>query len=128
MELSGTIKKIFDVQEITATFKKREVVITTEDQYPQSIIIEFTQDKTADLDAFKEGDKVQININIRGREWINPEGTAKYFNSIQGWRISNLEQAAPAAPSAPANTMPPEASYSQDLKADGGEKTDDLPF
>ena len=40
---------------------------------------------------------VKVSINLRGREWINPEGVAKYFNSIQGWRIENelaVEEAA----------------------------------
>ena len=120
MELSGTIKKIFDTKEISASFRKREVVITTEEQYPQHIIIEFTQDKTADLDAYKVGDKVQININIRGREWTNPQGEVRYFNSIQGWRINKME-AQPAQ-----EAMPPMESYAPDLAADDGE--DDLPF
>ena len=33
---------------------------------------------------------MKISINLRGREWINPEGVAKYFNSFQGWRIELL--------------------------------------
>ncbi len=43
------------------------------------------------LNNFDVGQEVKININLRGREWINPEGVAKYFNSFQGWRIENLK-------------------------------------
>ena len=32
---------------------------------------------------FKIDDEVVISINLRGREWINPSGEAKYFNSFQ---------------------------------------------
>ena len=39
------------------------------------------------LDKFAVGDNVDVSINLRGREWINPQGEAKYFNSLQGWRI-----------------------------------------
>ena len=30
---------------------------------------------------------MKIDLNLRGREWVNPEGVSKYFNAIQGWRI-----------------------------------------
>lgn len=87
MELQGKIKAINEVQEITSSFKKREFVISTQEQYPQDILLEVTQDKTELLNMFKVGDDVIASINIRGREWINPEGVAKYFNTIQAWRI-----------------------------------------
>lgn len=122
MELSGSIKQIFEAKQITASFKKREVVITTEEQYPQHIIIEFTQDKTSDLDAYSVGDKVTININIRGREWTNPQGEVKYFNSIQGWRITKLD----ATPTG--NDMPPMESYTPDMASSNSDEEDDLPF
>ena len=93
MEIQGSIKLIGNVQEISATFKKRELVITTDEQYPQTISIEFIQDKTDLLNSFEIGQNVKVNINLRGREWKNPEtNEIKYFNSIQGWRINMIEQ------------------------------------
>jgi hypothetical protein len=92
MEVPGVIKIIGETQTIGAKgFRKRELVVTTEDQYPQMIMIEFVQDKCDLLDPYKVGDNVKVSINLRGREWINPEGVAKYFNSIQGWRVEKLE-------------------------------------
>ena len=92
MELKGKIKVLNESQTFgSAGFKKQEVVVTTAEQYPQMIMIEFVQDKCDLLNAFKVGDDVKININLRGREWINPEGVAKYFNAIQGWRIEKAE-------------------------------------
>lgn len=90
MELQGTIKKISDLQTFTSGFAKRELVILTEEQYPQPINIEFTQDKVDLLDSYKVGDSVKVHINIRGREWTSPQGEVKYFNSIVGWRIESL--------------------------------------
>lgn len=91
MNLTGAIKEIKQTQTIGSNnFRKRELILTTEDQYPQTILIEFVQDKCDILDRFKVGQNVSININIRGREWINPEGESKYFNSIQGWRIESI--------------------------------------
>jgi len=85
MEVTGKIKKIDETKTFgTSGFRKRELVITTDEQYPQMLMIEFVQDKCDLLDNFKLGDDIKVSINLRGREWINPEGEAKYFNSIQG--------------------------------------------
>ncbi|WP_341221607.1 DUF3127 domain-containing protein [Polaribacter atrinae] len=91
MEITGNIKVLYDTQNIGSNgFRKREVVITTEEQYPQYILVEFIQDKCDLLNDYKAGQNVKIDINLRGREWVNPEGVAKYFNAIQGWRIELL--------------------------------------
>lgn len=93
MEVQGKIKQIGQTETFgTNGFRKREVVVTTQEQYPQHILIEFVQDKTDLLDKFKVGQDVKININIRGKEWNNPQGETKYFNSIQGWRIESVTE------------------------------------
>ena len=93
MEVVGVIKLKGDVQAFGAKgFQKRELVVTTDDQYPQMIMIEFVQDKCDLLNAYNEGDNVKVSINLRGREWVNPQGEAKYFNSVQGWRVEKLEE------------------------------------
>jgi translation initiation factor IF-3 len=87
MEVIGRIKVINATQEVSASFKKRELVVTTAEQYPQHILIEFAQDKCNLLDNFQEDQEVKVSINLRGREWVNPQGETKYFNQIQGWKI-----------------------------------------
>ena len=88
MELQGKIKSIGETETFGNNgFRKRELVITTDEQYPQHILIEFVQDKCDLLNASKVGNDVRVSINVRGREWVNPQGEVKYFNSIQGWRI-----------------------------------------
>lgn len=86
MEVVGIIKQVQEVTE-KGTFKSRNVVVTTEEQYPQHISVQFVQDKVGLLDTFTEGQKVKVSINLRGREWVNPEGESVYFNTIQGWKI-----------------------------------------
>lgn len=122
MEISGKIKKIFEVQTFASGFRKRELVVTTQEQYPQDILIEFMQDKVDLLNPLTIGDEVKISINIRGREWINPEGVAKYFNSISGWRIEKLGATGPAM-NEYAQMPPVSQEYLQ-----GGDDPDDLPF
>lgn len=92
MEVTGKIKVINETETFGESgFRKRELVVTTDEQYPQMILLEFVQDKCDLLDSYNVGDDVKVSINLRGREWINSEGVAKYFNAIQGWRIEKLE-------------------------------------
>ena len=125
MEVIGKIKLIGEVQTFGANgFRKRELVVTTDDQHPQMIMIEFVQDKCDLLNNFAIGQDVKVAINLRGREWINPEGVAKYFNSIQGWRIEKVmtddsESSIPPVP--PADAFEPADNISDN-------EPDDLPF
>ncbi len=126
MEVSGKIKVLGETQTFGASgFRKREVVITTDEQYPQMLSIEFVQDKCDLLNNFAVGDDVKININLRGREWINPEGIAKYFNSIVGWRIEKLNTNPSGSNPAPVENM---NAFEPADNNNTTEETDDLPF
>lgn len=84
IEIKGRIKLITDTQEFgRSAFKKRQVVIVTDDKYPQDIAIDFVQDKTAVLDKYAEGQLVTVGINIRGNEY-----NGRYFVNLQGWKIN----------------------------------------
>ena len=125
MEVQGSIKVIGEVQEISAKFKKRELVVSTDEQYPQTLSIEFIQDKTELLNKFEIGQNVKVGINLRGREWENPQTKEiKYFNSIQGWRIELLENSNSDDDLPPLDNLSPfePASETND------EDLDDLPF
>lgn len=87
MELVGKIRVISAEIQVGPTYKKRDLVLTTAEQYPQHILIEFVQDKCQLLDNFQVGKDVKVGINLRGREWVDPQGVSKYFNAIQGWKI-----------------------------------------
>ena len=120
MEIQGKVKVIGETQTFGDNgFRKRELVIITDEQYPQSIMIEFVQDKTDLLNNYQVEQMVKISINIRGREWVNPQGETKYFNSIQGWNISNLQDAP--------NVSVPDKNF-EPVNNLHEEEKDDLPF
>ncbi|NER14573.1 DUF3127 domain-containing protein [Leptobacterium flavescens] len=124
MEIQGKIKQIDETKTFGNNgFRKREMVITTEEQYPQHILVEFVQDKCDMLNNFQVGQGVKVSINLRGREWVNPQGETKYFNSIQGWRIENLQEEAPQGmpPVPPMDAFEPAKDFNE-------EEHDDLPF
>lgn len=117
MEIQGQIKKIFPSEYVGANgFEKRDLVITTIEQYPNDIIIQFTQQRCDLLDSLQVGQNVKVYINIRGREWTNPQGETKYFNTIEGWKIEAIQttnvayqqpvQQAPQQPVAQAAPVP----------------------
>jgi len=124
MEVSGKIKWIDETKTYGSNgFRKREVVVTTEEQYPQHILVEFVQDKCDLLNNYQVGQNIKIGINLRGREWVNPQGETKYFNSVQGWRIEALEE----APTSEMPPMPPPSAF-EAAEGDAKEVEDDLPF
>lgn len=125
MEVTGKIKMIDQTKEVgSAGFKKRDVVVTTDEQYPQHILVQFVQDKCDLLNGFQVGEPVKIDINIRGREWTNAQGEIVYFNTIQGWRIGKVQGEATAAQTPP---MPAAEAFAPATNLNE-EDHDDLPF
>ena len=125
MEVSGKVKVVGAEQQVSPTFKKRELVVTTDEQYPQSIMIEFVQDKSDLLNTISVGENVKVSINLGGREWVNPQGETKYFNSIKGWRIEKVQAETPVAAHLPPVPVAEAFAPATDFKE---EEHDDLPF
>lgn len=129
MEIIGTIKKLGTAQQITPSFTKRECVILTDEMYPQTIMVEFAQSRTALLDGFQPGQYVKVSINLRGREWTDAKtGEIRYFTSVGGWKIepaaSPVQQAAPIPPAGYDQPANPFAQQGAPLH---GEE-DEMPF
>ncbi len=112
LSLTGFIYKILPEQKISDTFTKRELIIETEEKYPQKVKIEFINSGINNLMDKKEGQQVKVCFNVRGREW-----NEKYFVSLNGWRIELL---------ADTSTEPePEEIMSN---PETGPYSDELPF
>lgn len=115
-EVIGKLKLKTEIKTFGSNgFQKRDIVVTTDEQYPQMILIELHQDKCDLINSYNVGDNIKVYTNIRGREWINPQGEVKYFNSLVGWRIEKVED----APNVP---LPPVEPVNTD------NEPDDLPF
>lgn len=106
MEVVAKVHLIGAEQQVTASYKKRELVVKTDEQYPQFINIEFAQDKTDLLNGLSIGKEVKVHINLGGREWVNPAGETKYFNSIKGWRVEQLSAPAQDLSAPPDGQVP----------------------
>lgn len=132
MEIRGKVHEIGEVQQVTDTFRKRDLIIEYAEnpQFVEYIAFEATQDRTAIFDNLSVGEEVEVFFNLRGRPWTNREGITKYFNSLVAWRVNKITTTpvtggaeASGAPF-PGNTPPPPTV---DISSDDG-KDDDLPF
>jgi hypothetical protein len=97
MELTGKLKVKRDTLVVSEKFQKREFVLTDESsQYPQDILFQLSQDKVTLIDKVNEGEVITAHFNLRGREWTNPQGEVKYFNTLDVWRVESSEIGSPA--------------------------------
>jgi single-strand DNA-binding protein len=88
MTIKGTIKRIGATVSVSdGKFSKRELVLTTTDQYPQIVSVELQQKACSIADSLKVGQDIEAYINIRGREWTSPQGEVKVFNTIVCWKV-----------------------------------------
>ncbi|MCB0764165.1 MAG: DUF3127 domain-containing protein [Flavobacteriales bacterium] len=120
--ITGKIRQVGKVQDVSASFRKRELIITEPSgQREQHIPVEFTQDRCGLLDGFAPGEEITVTAFVNGREWTGRDGVTKFFLSLSGNRIERTGAAKDggyqAAPPPTAADMPPI----------GGDD-DDLPF
>lgn len=131
MQITGTIKLIKETQQISEKFQKREFVIETSEQYPQFISLELQGDRCDIIDAYAEGQEVICDLNLKGREWVNPQGETKYFNTIVCWKMQKTSNSA-LSPSTQTNPKEyPQASQSNsfvDRNEANDNDSDELPF
>ncbi|HYG52824.1 MAG TPA: DUF3127 domain-containing protein [Flavobacteriales bacterium] len=123
LSFKGTIKLIYDTNQVSEKFKKREFVITESNSpYPQDVIFQLTQEKVDLINDYKVGEEVEVNFNLRGRGWTNPkDNTTRYFNSLDAWKIARVGQAQPVQNNGASNNE--EFTPQMNAVVD-----DDLPF
>ena len=110
MQLIGNLKTVRDIQQISASFQKREFVIETLDQYPQTIQLELHQDKADIIDAYALGEE-------------------KVFNTLVCWKIQRANSTNPPSNQAQTQTSPQEFKQAnQPNSFVDGDEDDGLPF
>jgi len=137
LKITGVITAIFDTQQVSEKFSKREFVIKTNDKYPETIMFQLANNRVDLIDAYAEGQEIEVSFYLKGREWDNPvKGVKQYFNTLDAWKIQPAGQAprqstpAPAVRTAPAPPPPTPVAKKMPVPADmlGNNTIDDLPF
>lgn len=85
---TGILKVKNETVQVSEKFKKREFVLTDNSpSYPQTVQFQLTQDRCSLIDNDKIGDELTVHFVLRGREWKNPQGEIKYFNTLDVFRV-----------------------------------------
>jgi single-strand DNA-binding protein len=102
MQITGRLLEIQPTKVVSDKFRTREFWIETNDQYPQTLAIQLTNDN---CEKFKVliGSQVTCEINLRGRQWTSPQGERKVFNTIEcrEWKGEEQQQTQPQAQQKP---------------------------
>jgi single-stranded DNA-binding protein len=100
-KIQGIVYLVGNEQVISPKFKKRELIVQTQGQHPQYILIQFSNDKCDLLNNLKPGEAVQVNVNLRGRLWTNPKtGAEQCFTTIEAWSIQFISHEQGMTPTA----------------------------
>jgi hypothetical protein len=95
--------------------------------YPQDILFQLTQDKCNLVDGLSVNDNVEVSFNLRGREWVSPQGEVRYFNTLDAWRVEKMGQGN-AMPQGGPSAMNLAPTPSPIESASTEQEDDDLPF
>jgi len=87
MELTGKITNILPIQSGVGKngneWKKQEIIIQTEEQYPKSICITLWGNTISD--KIKLDEKIKASIDIESREF-----GGKWYTTVKAWKIESL--------------------------------------
>ena len=81
MELTGTIKSIGSLETIKQ-LKKKTVLVETAGKYPQTIPVEFLNDKIDLVNNLQVGQTINVGVNLRSNEY-----KGKYYINVTGWKV-----------------------------------------
>ncbi len=97
---SGHLHTVLPTKVISDSFRVREFVLERDQsgKYPQLVLFQATNDACEKLDELHVGDEIEVEFDLRGRQWTNRDGDIKFFNSLNVWRWDVLKRAAPPAP------------------------------
>ncbi|HZH88962.1 MAG TPA: DUF3127 domain-containing protein [Chitinophagaceae bacterium] len=149
LEVIGTLHEIYEQQQITPTFAKREFVLEIIDEAPTGMTytnyasFQLVNNSCSLIDHFQKGEKVKVHFNLRGNSWER-DGVVRYITNLNAWRVERvgepvvdantdsyggIPQAGPSAsgPSTPQfNNQPPTNAGGN--QTSGEDTSDDLPF
>jgi len=91
MKIEGKLHKIFETQQVTDKFSKREFILEIfNDTYANYPKFELQNKNCNKLDEVPEGSQIEIEFDLRGRAW-EKDGKTQYFNTLVAWKINCLD-------------------------------------
>lgn len=122
-EIIGTVYKIGTTENVPTKsgqpFQRRSITLiqkrfdqnTGQEFDPNYPTFDFTQRGCAELDKYKQGDKVRIRFDVSGVRYSDKQTREeKYFNSLRGFRIEPFVMRQPQ-PQVVQPQYPPQGGY-----------------
>ena len=109
----------------------REIIVSTDEQHPTSMLITFWGDLARQLDVAVPNQRISVDFDITAIEYVK-DGKSFYKNNIKGWRFAlgavdvqpnwvvasayqSQQIAAPAQQVAPLQAVPQQAAPAQQV-------------
>lgn len=124
MQLTAKLIQVLPVQSgmgKNGEWKKQDVVVETDGQYPKKVCISIWGDKASES-VLQIGNILDISFDVESREY-----NGRWYTDVKAWKI---DLATPAYGSPSMSSMP---DYAQQTPPPapvdfGGDSADDLPF
>ena len=92
MKIKGKLVNVGQTIVVSDKFKKREIWIETQEQYPQTLSLQIASSK-CDMFNAQVGQEVEVEINLKGKKWTNHDNVTSVFNTLEVWSWNVLGQA-----------------------------------
>lgn len=112
MNVKGKIKSVGNTENKSAKFSVRTFVLELEGKYPELVEFQLVNNNTILIDPFSVGDEIEVDFNLKGREY-----NGRVYNSLQAWKIAGEPKLK--------NEDKPKTEVP---KGESKESEDDLPF
>jgi len=112
MNIKGKIKSVGSTEQKSAKFSVRTFVLELEGKYPELVEFQLVNDNTLLINPFSSGDEIEVEFNLKGREY-----NGRVYNSLQVWKITGESK--------PKNESTPKAESPQ---GESEKSEEDLPF
>jgi hypothetical protein len=118
MQLTAKLIQVLPLQSGTGKngpWKKQDIIVETEGQYPRKICISIWGDKI-DEKQLQPGHMLKLEFDIESREF-----NGKWYTDAKAWKIE-------VADSVPTSTKVPDNSPNDSIESFPSSSDDDLPF
>ena len=86
-KLTKKLNKVSGTSKTGKNWEKQEFVLETNAEYNSEICIATFGETMQELQSIKEGDNLEVNLNISSKEF-----NGKYYHNITAWKIILLNE------------------------------------
>ena len=87
MTVKGVLQRKKDTEIVSTEFKKREFVVKTDEQHPQTLVFQLVNDKVGLIDNVNVDQNISVTFDLRGKEYKKEGEEPKVFITLQAWKI-----------------------------------------